>query len=162
MLTIDRIILSMGCAKKNERPRMTHRVDKRFDLEKSILSLGIALFLANVFFDFVYCKDKWNYHMPYNYEPGYQFIKFKEKLNNVLEIGYLTNKDLSPGKNDGIYLQAQYFLAPTLLKLNEANHTFNILDYSNQIFVFYMIKTLKADVLVDNPYAQVLIRKKEP
>ena len=141
---------------------MTQRIAKRFDFDKIIIILGFTLFLTNVFFDFVYCKDKWNYHMPYNYEPGYQFVKFKERLTGVREIGYLTNKDFSPGKNDGIYLQAQYFLAPVLLKLNDANHSFNILDYSSQIFVFYMIKTLKADILVDNPYAQVLIRKKEP
>lgn len=141
---------------------MTQRGDKRFELEKIIISLGIVLFLANIFFDFVYCKDKWNYHTPYNYEPGYQFVKFKERLTGVREIGYLTNKNFSPGKNDGIYLMAQYFLAPVLLKLNDADHSLNILDYSNQIFVFYMIKTLKADILVDNPYAQVLIRKNEP
>ena len=128
-------------------------------LEKSIVVLGIFLVLINVFFTFVYCKNKFNYHMPYYYEPGYQFLRFKEHLSGAKEIGYLTNKDISPGKNDGIFLQAQYFLAPTILKLNDPAHELNILDYSSQIFVFYMIKKMKAAVVVDNPYGQALIRK---
>ena len=132
-----------------------------FRLENIALSLAIILIAVNLFFTGVYIRTKIHYPYPFYYEPGYQFNKFKSKLKGVKEIGYLTNKDLSREKNDGIFLQAQYFLAPTILKMNDPNHVLNILDYSNQVFLFYQIKSLHAIPLVDDLYGQVLILRQK-
>lgn len=118
----------------------------------SLIIVGINLFYMGVHTSLAYKKSK---SVPY-YEPGAQFYDFRDQLKGVKKMGYLTNKDLSPEKNDGNFLQAQYIFAPTILDLNNSNYRFNLLDYSNQIYVFYKIKELNPIRYVDNEYGLVL------
>ena len=122
--------------------------------------LILALIVSNTFFLGVNAFNKYRTRYPVYYEPGYQFINFKDKLKNIKRAGYLTNKDMNRQINDQFFLQAQYFLAPTIFELNNPAHEYSILDYQEQIFVFYMVKKLNASPLVDSYYGQTLIKRK--
>ena len=92
-------------------------------------------------------------------EHGWQFADFRDKLKGVRTIGFLTNKDMSSEKNDGEFLQAQYILAPTVLEINNTAHPLQLMDYTDQVFVFYMLKQLNAVVIHDNAFNKVLCKK---
>ena len=92
-------------------------------------------------------------------EPGIQYAAFKKPLEGVAAAGFLTNQDMSPEKNEGGFLQAQYILAPTILELNNPNHTYNILDFTDQIYVFYMIKKFNFKRVADTEWAKVLVKR---
>jgi hypothetical protein len=105
--------------------------------------------------------SKANDTTPVNLEPGCQFEKFKTPLNGVHSAGYLTNKNTGRTNNDGIYLQAQYYLAPTVLTLNEAADEFNVIDYTHSSFAVYKVKELKSKLVDENAYGQALVQKKK-
>ena len=94
-------------------------------------------------------------------EPGIQFLGIKEKLKAGLTVGYLTNRDLSPEKNDQEFLQAQYMLAPTILDVNNPRHEFNILDFTDLKYTVYAVKTLHLKPIYDQ-FGKVLATYKTP
>ncbi len=89
-------------------------------------------------------------------EPGTQFVHFKPYLTDVRELGYLTNKDMSEEKNDGFFLQAQYMLAPTVLRLNETEHSLIILDYTKPVYAWFTMKSMRASPKYSSEYGPVL------
>ena len=89
-------------------------------------------------------------------QPGAQFADFKEKIKGEQIVGYMTNRDSSPEKNDQEFLMAQYMLAPTVLDFNNSNHKFLILDYTSPIFLAYEIKEINARRVYDNKFDKVL------
>lgn len=92
-------------------------------------------------------------------EPGTQFVQFKPYLTDVRELGYLTNKDMSEEKNDGFFLQAQYMLAPTALRLNETDHQLIVLDYSKPVYAWFTMKSMRAAPKFSSEYGPVLAEK---
>jgi len=62
---------------------------------------------------------------------GKQFEKLQEVLDNVPQIGYDTDTSLDNVLTAATFAQAQYTLAPTLLKLNTLDLPFVIFDYKN-------------------------------
>ena len=91
-----------------------------------------------------------------NFEPGYEFEDFKDKIKGEKIIGFLTNRDTSAEKNDQEFLLAQYMLAPVILDLNNPQHKLLILDYTSPIFLGYKLKELSAVRLYDNSFNKVL------
>lgn len=94
-------------------------------------------------------------------EPGTQFVQFKPYLTDVRELGYLTNKDMSEEKNDGFFLQAQYMLAPTVLRLNDTEHKMLILDYSKPVYAWFTMKSMRAAPKFSSEYGPVLAEQTE-
>ena len=89
-----------------------------------------------------------------------EFEDFIEKLKNVRRVGFLTDKDMSPERNDGQFLAAQYVLAPVALDLDNAGPEYTILDYLNPVSAEQARRNLKAVVVFKNQYNKVLVRKK--
>jgi hypothetical protein len=97
-------------------------------------------------------------HLPFQ-EPGYQFKSFEKYLSGVHEIGFLTDKTMSPEDNDGIFLQAQYALAPTILDLDNTDQHIFLIDCRNFITAFDIMQHLKAGPIYVNEYTKVLAEK---
>ena len=89
-------------------------------------------------------------------EPGTQFLEFKPYLTDVREAGYLTNKDMSEEKNDGFFLQAQYMLAPTVLRLNEREQKLLILDYNKPVYAWFTLRSLRGRPVYSSEYGPIL------
>lgn len=92
-------------------------------------------------------------------EPGEEFKELKDFLRNVKKTGFLTDKDMSPEKNDGQFLGAQYILVPTILSLNDASPEFIILDYQSLLAAYQKIKEMNAVIVMTTPYGKILVRK---
>ncbi|OGX28269.1 MAG: hypothetical protein A2787_02290 [Omnitrophica WOR_2 bacterium RIFCSPHIGHO2_01_FULL_48_9] len=92
-------------------------------------------------------------------EPGREFADLADDLQGVEKVGFLTDKDMSPEKNDGLFLQAQYRLAPTVLDLGNAQHPLLIFDCQNVLTAFDMMKELNAAPLHVNPYFKILAER---
>src|SRR6185436_11011443 len=90
------------------------------------------------------------------YAPGAQFEDIKKIVKNEKTIGYLTNRDITPEKNDQEFLQAQYILAPTILDLNNDNYRLLILDFTNPTFMLYKLKEIQAKPVYSNIYNKVV------
>ena len=91
-------------------------------------------------------------------EPGYEFSDLKEMLSQAKSVGFLTNKDMSPERNDGQFLAAQYMLAPIILDLNSSNHDFVILDYTGPKAAFEKMREIKAVPIFTNPFNKILAK----
>ena len=141
---------------------MTKKSARSFPFNILIIIFTIGLIGINIFYLGVYLLVTNQAALPVYYEPGYQFLSFKDKLAGVPVIGYLNDKSLSRGKNDETFLQAQNFLAPTIIKYNETGYPFLILDSQNKNFHLSMIKSLHARPVVHNDYGQLLVEKTGP
>jgi len=130
-----------------------------FNKQSIILTLSILLIISNTFFLGVNTISRYTKNV-IPFEPGFQFFHIKEKLGQLKQIGYLTNKDMTREHNDGIYLQAQYFLAPTILDLNNSKYRLLIMDYPNKTFLVYMLRKLRYVPMSENGYGQVLVVKR--
>lgn len=129
-----------------------------------ILTLTCGLAASNVFFLTVHTHNKYRDKTPVDFEPGLQFAMMKDILRNdpgLTEVGWLTDKDMSREKNDGIFLQAQYFLAPLLVRLGEEDHRYIVIDSVNIPYLVPTIKRLKSMRLTNNEYGQALLRRNE-
>jgi hypothetical protein len=132
---------------------------KNVNLHTLILSSAFLLILFNLFYLSVHIVSKWRTPIDLR-EPGFQFQSFQAKLKGVQTVGYLTNKNMDWENHDGFFQQAQYALAPTLVKLNEPQHTFLILDYTNPMFTIFKLKELNYQRIAENDYGQILAEKK--
>lgn len=133
----------------------------QLNLTTLIAALGICLVSANFFFLNVYTIRKHaedaKYSGPYP-EPGSQFANFKNLISNQTKsIGYITDKSMSREKNDGTFLQAQYYLAPVILKLQDENQPLFILDSTDIDYIIKTIRRLNAKRLSSNEYGQALM-----
>jgi len=133
------------------------RTFKQFGIV-NILILLLTIFLIghSSFYLFIYIIQKLNDPKPTFVEPGYQFANFITELRGVKTAGFLTNKKLSREHNDGEFLQAQYLFAPTLLELHQTDHRYIIMDYTDQVFAFYMLDKLKAKPLDHTGFSKIL------
>ena len=93
-------------------------------------------------------------------EPGFEFAGFKEKLSGLKRVGFLTNKDMSPERNDGQFLGAQYMLAPVVLDLGNPRYRWVILDCTSLIPAFDMMQEIKAAPIDVNEHSKVLAERK--
>ena len=141
---------------------MSKKPFRKFPLTTLIAILTASLIGINIFYLGVYLVVTARAALPVYYEPGYQFLSFKDKLAGVPTIGYLSDQGMSRGKNDETFLQAQNFLAPTIIRYNESNYPFLILDSQNKNFHLSMIRTLHAKPVVHNDYGQLLVEKTGP
>ena len=91
-------------------------------------------------------------------EPGIQFAEFKTHLKNVREIGFISDQSTQ----DEFFYQAQYYLAPTVLKYDDSHYEFNIIDSINIPFILKNIVDTKSIRLLSTEYGQALIRRKNP
>jgi len=139
---------------------MKRFLTKCLQLETILLTATIFLVCYNAFFLFVYVMTQAGKKIAV-VEPGSQYADFQEILHGVKEAGFLTNKDTSPEKNEGEFLQAQYFLAPTILDLNNADHQFVILDYTSPVYLNYVLKKINAVPIKDNEYQKILAQKRK-
>lgn len=72
----------------------------------------------------------------------------------------MTEKDLSREGNDGVYLQAQYFLAPAIVELTH-DKQFVILDIGlDPMQIVIAMQRLNGKRLVSTEYGQALILRK--
>ena len=134
-------------------------IKKIFCLQSLILFASACILGVNGFYLYAHTQTRLHSEDFSFVEHGWQFADFRDKLKGISTIGFLTNKDMSPEKNDGEFLQAQYILAPTVLELNNKTHSLQLMDYTDQIFVFYMLKELNAVVIHDNGFNKVLCKK---
>ena len=135
---------------------------KNLPIKNILLLLAVALIAVNLFYTGLFIRNKRHAIFNLYFEPGYQFLMMKDYLKNVETIGYLTNNDVSRENNDGAFLQAQYFLAPTLLQLQAENHEFLIIDSHNVPYIVATIRRLSAPRIANNEYGQALLRKINP
>ena len=125
-----------------------------------ILVLTTGLIGINIFYFYVYRQNK-KVEEARSIEPGYQFLEFRPYLENIKTIGYITQKSLERESNDGIYLQAQYFLAPTIIKQGEWPGTYNIIDSEDINFLIEQFRATNSRRIANNLYGQALIKRKE-
>ena len=92
-------------------------------------------------------------------EPGIEFKEFIKELKGVKKIGFLTDKDMSPERNDGQFLAAQYMLSPIILDLNNPNCEFIIFDYTSMAEAYKKIKEIGAVLMYANRYGKILAKK---
>ena len=93
--------------------------------------------------------------------PGYEFGDLRRKIPAaVSEIGFLTNKDMSPERNDGQFLAAQCMLAPIVLDLDNPHHEFIILDYTDIPTALNAMEKYNIQTLYINGYGKILGRGK--
>ena len=142
---------------------MPQLIKKLFSLNGIIISFCIILIFFNLFHIGVYSVKKYyeNQRLPVYLEPGTQFEKFKPFLKDIKTAGYITNKAITREDNDGILLQAQYFLAPTILELQSKEHLFSIIDSEDPKFIIQTIRSLNAMRMTNNEYGQALLLKRQ-
>lgn len=126
---------------------------------KFLVTAAVIIFIGiHGFYLFVYIMNQTTNRLP-AVEPGLQFESFVPFLKGVEQAGYVTDKDMSRENNDGIYLQAQFFLAPTVLQLNAARPQHIIIDSTNLKFIISTMKYLNARRLTNNEYGQALLKR---
>ena len=92
--------------------------------------------------------------------PGQEFADLAEYLKGVKTAGFLTDKDMSPERNDGQFLAAQYTLAPVVLDLNNPDHELVILDCISIPSAFDLMELTHRVPLFINPYGKILAKRK--
>jgi len=131
---------------------------KSFSIKKVLIALTILVLLRSLYFQFVHAMVM--IHRPFEpAEPGSQYISFVDNLVGVPRVGYLTNKDISPEKNDGFFLQAQYYLAPTIIDLQRPKHEFFIIDSLDMRFILATLKAFRASRITNTEYGQCLYKR---
>lgn len=139
----------------------TPSIQTFFRPQNLILIFSTGLIILNAFYLFIFTCQKYVNRMDW-VEPGYQFHMFLPHLDNITELGYITDKTLTREVNDGIYLQSQYFLAPRLIKEGYHADQFNILDTDNPDFIRKTYLATKSQRVANNVYGQALIKKGTP
>jgi len=125
-----------------------------------IIALTVIFIVSNAFFLTVFILRKYSENLGEYLEPGSQFSSFKKELVGIKRAGYLTDKDMSRKNNDGFFLQAQYYLAPTILELNKVNDEFNIIDSLDLTFIISTMRSLNSKRVANNEFGQALIKRR--
>jgi hypothetical protein len=140
---------------------MAHNLVSRLRLKNIFLLFTAGLIGLNSFYLFVFIRQKQAHHLEW-LEPGYQFHTFAPHLEGESELGYITDKTITREVNDGVYLQAQYFLAPLLVKEGYHRDRFNIIDSENVVFIRKAFLSTKSERVGNNAYGQALMRRRSP
>ena len=127
----------------------------KFNFQPVITFLTIALVILNASYCIIYVLRVTQSKLPV-YEPGYQFADFKDKVKGEKIIGYLTDRDSTPEKNDQEFLLAQYMLAPTILDLNNPDHKLLVLDFMKPMSLALTMRKHNLTHIYDNKFNKVL------
>lgn len=92
--------------------------------------------------------------------PGASFVEFKPYLKNTAAAGFLTDKDMSPERNDGSFLQAQYALAPVRLELNDPQQEWLVIDPTHILSAMDLTRDLSVEFIRINPDSKILAQRK--
>lgn len=138
-------------------------MNTRRPVQSVICLLALSLLLCNILnLTRLYKKiAKLNETLPFTL-PGREFNDFQQPLDGITKAGFLTDKDMSPEKNDGMFLKAQYALAPLVLELGNAQHTYLILDYQNYLSALEAMQRYDAVPLAMNSYGKILAQRRQP
>lgn len=96
--------------------------------------------------------------MPFSF-PGLRFSGLEAVFEGVERIGFYTDKDVTAGEYAAIFAQAQLVLAPTILDLNNLQHTFILFDCTREEMAMAKIKEIGAIPLKRNQYGIILARR---
>jgi len=118
-------------------------------IRRRIITILTIFFLCiNCFYFFIHTMSRVANKNPLMLlEPGYQYESFLEPLKYVKRVGYLTDKEISREKNDGYYLMAQYYLAPTIVDLNSDLYDITILDFKKPAKTILTMRILNAKTI---------------
>lgn len=94
---------------------------------------------------------------PYSFI-GDKFTKLQGILKDTPEIGYYTDKPMDTSYTEAQFTQAQYTLAPVILRMNEFNHPFIIFDYADKESALENIKKLGMIPMTRSPSGIILAR----
>jgi len=142
----------------------------RKKLTYAAIFLGSMLLIGtNLYFLCAFLGKKYTEATEY-YEPGAQFSMFKPHLSGVKKMGYITNKNLSREKSDGIWLQAQYYLAPTILMptqlsptdvtIKDFKYEYNIIDATTVQYGVAIFRRTDPILIANNEYGQALVQRR--
>lgn len=92
--------------------------------------------------------------------PGALFEEFKPFLKNARVVGFLTDKDMSPERNDGVFLMAQYALAPVTLELNNAEHELLLIDPAHMLSAMDLTQSIPVEFIHVASNGRILARRK--
>jgi hypothetical protein len=126
------------------------------NIKTYIILASIAVMGSNMFYLFVYGMRQ-HIHPTEWVEPGDQFRKFRPFLDGEFSVGYLTNEPQKRENNDGFFLQAQYYLAPTIVQLNDPDNKYNIVDSEDINYIRFVFTQTNSKKVTNNPYGQALI-----
>ena len=127
-------------------------------LRTYIVLASIYFLGTNMFYLFVYGMRQ-HIHPVDWVEPGDQFRDFRPHLKGQKSVGYLTSKMQKRDNNDGFFLQAQYYLAPVIVQLNDPDNEYNILDSEDMNYIRFVFANTNSKKITNNSYGQALIRK---
>jgi hypothetical protein len=94
---------------------------------------------------------------PYSFI-GDKFARLQDILKDTPEIGYYTDKPMSTSYTEAQFTQAQYTLAPVILRINELNHPFIIFDFDNKESAIENIKKLGMIPVTRSPSGIILAK----
>ena len=89
---------------------------------------------------------------------GNQFEGLRDLLDRVPQVGYHTDKSLDNALAAATFAQAQYTLAPTLLKLDAVDAPFVIFDYADTQQALKKIAAEGLQAVRINPSGMILTR----
>ncbi len=139
---------------------MTHPHKKIVSLSTLWIVLAFLIVITEIRFLAPLYSHQLNPNKIMPAEPGHEFADLKPFLKDVQETGFITDKDMSPERNDGMFLKAQYALAPVVLRLNETDTRFLVLDPHNVLSGMAMINEIGADLVHMNKYNKALAEQK--
>ncbi len=133
---------------------MTHIRIGILGLSFFIVSLNVAVSLEKVH---SYQKEHHSYSV---FLPGIKFTPLKRTIKNSRYLGYYSDKNLKDKAKKFELAQAQYFLAPTILDLENVNHRFILLDCTTEETAFRKMQELQAIPLMQNDLGMILAQRK--
>lgn len=94
---------------------------------------------------------------PYSFI-GDRFAKLQGILKDTPEIGYYTDKPMNTRYTEAQFTQAQYTLAPVILRINKLDLPFIIFDYTEKESALENIKKLGMLPVAQSPSGIILAR----
>jgi len=89
---------------------------------------------------------------------GHQFIGIKQFVQDEEFIGYITDLDPSEKKGGKLFSAAQYHLAPSILELNNTEHSVLIFKCSSEKVAWQKVKEIGAVPFKRNNFGVILAR----
>ena len=92
--------------------------------------------------------------------PGIMAKTLLPLVKNHEIIGYYTDKEIYNNKNNAIFTQAQFILAPTILDYTNLNHELVLINCSKLNIALKKLKELKARPIKIHPAGIILAKRK--
>lgn len=87
------------------------------------------------------------------------FSGIQGALKNEQFVGYMTDRNIEDDKTSMRFTQAQFALAPSVLDLNNPNHRFLIMDFTDEKKAFAMAASLRIRPLKQGPQGILLAER---